>query len=103
MCKPVVIATSRPSARDSLCHRSGVGQPFSRDLRVDVTVNQIGFTPGASKSACSRAARPQRFEVIRTTDQKVAFSGPLAASNGDFGTLPRRRFQRGQGSGHILH
>lgn len=61
------------------------GQPFSRDLRVDVTVNQIGFGPGASKRCVLQAPGPENFELIRTNDQKVVFSGPLAVSNGDFG------------------
>jgi hypothetical protein len=61
------------------------GQTFPRDLRVDVIVNQIGFAPEASKKCVLKAPGPARFEVIRTTDQKVVFSGPLAVSNGDFG------------------
>jgi len=61
------------------------GQTFPRDLRVDVTVNQIGFAPEASKKCVLQGPGPQRFEVIRTTDQKIVFSGPLAASDGDFG------------------
>ena len=35
-----------------------VGQPFSRDLRVDVTVNQIGFAPGAAKRCVLKVSRP---------------------------------------------
>ncbi len=61
------------------------GETFPRDLRVDVTVNQIGFAPEASKKCVLKGPGPERFEVIRTTDQKVVFSGPLAASDGDFG------------------
>jgi hypothetical protein len=64
---------------------SASGETFTRDLRVDVTVNQIGFEPGASKRCVLKAPGPERFEVIRTNDQKVVFSGPLADSNGDFG------------------
>ena len=62
-------------------------QSFSRDLRVDVTMNQIGFTPGASKRCVVKDRTAERFEVIRTTDQTVAYSGPLAESKGDFGTF----------------
>jgi hypothetical protein len=61
------------------------GETFRRDLQVDVTVNQIGFAPEASKKCVLKAPGPERFEVIRTNDQKVVFSGPLVASNGDFG------------------
>ena len=62
-----------------------VGQPFARDLRVDVTVNQVGFTPGAAKKCVLKAPGPDRFEVIRTTDRKVVLAGPLAVAHGDFG------------------
>ena len=50
-----------------------------------MTVNQIGFAPEAAKQCVLKAPGPETFEVIRTTDLKVVFSGPLAASNGDFG------------------
>ncbi len=63
------------------------GETFPRDLRVDVILNQVGFAPGAAKKCVLQAPGPDRFEVIRTTDQKVVFSGPLAASNGDFGSF----------------
>ncbi len=62
-----------------------LGETFPRDLRVDVILNQVGFAPGAAKKCVLKAPGPERFEVIRATDQKVVFSGPLAASNGDFG------------------
>ncbi len=64
-----------------------LGETFPRDLRVDVTVNQIGFAPGASKKCVLKEPGPQHFEVIRTTDQKVVFSGPLTVSDGDFGSF----------------
>ncbi len=63
------------------------GETFPRDLRVDVTVNQIGFAPEASKRCVLKGSGPERFEVIRTTDQKVVHSGPLVASDGDFGSF----------------
>ena len=66
---------------------SSSGQTFPRDLRVDVTVNQIGFAPEASKKCVLRGPGPERFEVIRTTDQKVVFSGLLVTSGGDFGSF----------------
>ncbi|MCU0913195.1 MAG: glycoside hydrolase family 9 protein [Planctomycetes bacterium] len=62
-----------------------VGQPFARDLRVEVTVNQIGFAPEASKRCVLRAPGPEGFEVIRTSDRKVVFSGRFVVSDGDFG------------------
>jgi hypothetical protein len=75
------------------------GQTFSRDLRVDVTVNQIGFAPEASKRCVLKGPGPERFEVIRTTDQKVVFAGPLAASDGDFGSFLVGDFSNVRGAG----
>jgi hypothetical protein len=54
---------------------------------MDVTVNQVGFTPDAAKTCVTRECEEERFEVIRTNDLKVVFSGPLAASKGDFGSF----------------
>ncbi len=64
-----------------------LGQTFSRDWRVEVTVNQVGFAPGAAKRCVLKSPGPKRFEVIRTTDQRVAFSGALVESRGDFGSF----------------
>ena len=64
-----------------------LGQTFSRDLRVDVFVSQVGFASEASKRCVLKDRAGERFEVIRTTDQSVAFTGPLVESKGDFGTF----------------
>lgn len=62
-------------------------QTFPRDLRVDVAMNQAGFAPEASKRCVLEDRTSESFEVVRTTDLKVAFSGPLVESRGDFGTV----------------
>jgi hypothetical protein len=69
-----------------------LGQPFSRDLQVDVRVNQVGFAPGAAKFCVLPEGPADRFEVIRTDDLKVVFSGPLVRSQGDFGSFSRGDF-----------
>ncbi len=51
------------------------GQPFSRDLRVDVTVNQVGFAPGAAKTCVLKERTADRFDVIRTDDQPFMGDG----------------------------
>jgi hypothetical protein len=66
-----------------------LGQPFSRDLRVDVMVNQVGFAPDAAKMCVLKEGPADRFQVIRTDDQRVVFSGPLVRSQGDFGSFLR--------------
>jgi glycosyl hydrolase family 9/cellulase-like Ig domain-containing protein len=60
-------------------------QTFSRDLKVDIAVNQVGFTPGAAKCCVLGGDRPSPFQVIRADTLAVAFSGTLVESNGDFG------------------
>jgi hypothetical protein len=88
MCPPVSFTSGRCLLFLVLCSAGpAIGQSFSRDLRVDVIVNQIGFAPEASKKCVLKGPGPERFEVIRTTDQKVVFSGPLAVSDGDFGSF----------------
>ncbi|HSW00355.1 MAG TPA: cellulase N-terminal Ig-like domain-containing protein, partial [Sedimentisphaerales bacterium] len=69
-----------------------LGQPFSRDVQVDVRVNQVGFGPGAAKFCVLQEGPADRFEVIRTDDLKVVFSGPLVRSQGDFGSFARGDF-----------
>jgi hypothetical protein len=61
------------------------GQPFPRDWRVDVALNQIGFAPGASKRCVLTGRDAARFEVVRASDLKVVFAGDLVESAGDFG------------------
>ena len=63
------------------------GQTFSRDQRVDIAVNQIGFTPGASKQCVLKESDAKSFEVIRTDTLAVVLSQPLVESKGDFGTF----------------
>jgi hypothetical protein len=60
-------------------------QSFPRDLRVDVTLNQIGFTPRAAKRCVLDDVDATEFQVLRTNDLKVVFSGRLVQSKGDFG------------------
>jgi hypothetical protein len=60
-------------------------QPFPRDLRVDVALNQVGYAPAASKRCVLAGRGPARFEVVRAVDLKVVFSGDLVESDGDFG------------------
>jgi hypothetical protein len=60
-------------------------QTFTRHWNVDVYVNQVGFVPTAAKTCAVRGDQTADFQVIRMEDQKVVFTGKLAASKGDFG------------------
>ncbi len=67
---------------DRLC-----GQPFSRDWRVDIAINQTGFTPQASKLCVLKKSEATSFEVVRADTMEVMFSGTLVQASGDFGTF----------------
>ena len=62
-------------------------QPFTRNLKVDVFVNQVGFVPAASKRCVVPGDAATDFEVIRLEDRKVVFTGKLKPSRGDFGVF----------------
>lgn len=64
-----------------------LGQPFSRDLQVDIIVNQVGYPVRAAKQCVLQHRPAGRFEVVRTTDQQVVLTGELAESKGDFGVF----------------
>src|SRR5690349_10028192 len=61
-------------------------QSFSRDLQVDVYVNQVGFVPDAHKR-CVVPNDPgaRQFQIIKLESQQVIFTGQLSEATGDFG------------------
>ena len=66
---------------------------FSRDLQVDIAVNQVGFVPEAAKlCVVKQKSGAEAFKVIRTTDLTVVFSDSLTKRKGDFGTFLRGDF-----------
>jgi hypothetical protein len=69
------------------CGARASGQTFSRDVQVDVILNQVGFTPGASKQCLLEDCEANVFAVIRTEDPTKVFSAPLTKTEGDFGTF----------------
>lgn len=60
-------------------------QRLSRDLNVDVLVNQVGYMPSAGKFCISKGRLKRDFEVIDVTTQKVVFRGIFRIGSGDFG------------------
>ncbi len=61
-------------------------QRLSRDLNVDILVNQAGYLPSAGKICVVKGETSGRFEVIDVVTNHVAYSGELKPSGGDFGT-----------------
>ena len=61
------------------------GQRLSRDLIVDLWINQAGYVPEAGKSVVTRGLRTNKFEVINTVTLEVAYTGNFKPASGDFG------------------
>ena len=59
------------------------GQRLSRDLNVDLLVNQVGYVPQAGKTFVTKGIINGKFEVINLETQKVAYTGVLKPNPGD--------------------
>jgi len=75
-------------------------QRFSRDLNLDLAVNQVGYRPGAAKTCITRGETEQKFEVINLETQKVVFSGAFKPVRGDFGDFSVGDFSEVAREGH---
>lgn len=61
-------------------------QTYSRNVPLTVTVNQVGFTPGASKMAVMPGEEPVAFEVRQLPADRVVYRGTMQPTDGrDFG------------------
>ncbi len=75
-------------------------QRLSRDLQVDLLINQAGYTPDAGKFCITKGEKRRNFEVISLESQKVIFSGILQPNSGDFGNYLRGDFSNLTQMGH---
>ena len=60
-------------------------ESITRDLKVEVSVNQVGFTCDADKSCVVPGNENQSFRVVRTSDNAAVYRGELAQKSCDFG------------------
>jgi len=60
-------------------------QRLSRDLNVDLLINQAGYVPQAGKTCVTKGIINAGFEVIDLETQKVVYRGILKPDPGDFG------------------
>lgn len=58
---------------------------LSRDMNVDLLVNQAGYLPDASKKCIVQGVRRQNFDIIHVVSNKVVFTGQFQPRSGDFG------------------
>jgi hypothetical protein len=75
-------------------------QRLSRDLNVDLLVNQVGYVPQAGKTFVTKGIINGKFEVINLETQKVAYSGVIKPNPGDFGDYSTGDFSALNKEGH---
>ncbi|MGC9329819.1 MAG: glycoside hydrolase family 9 protein, partial [Candidatus Hinthialibacter sp.] len=61
------------------------GQTLSRDLNVDLLMNQAGYVPNAAKFCITKGNAERNFDVIHIVSGRTVFSGSLKPNSGDFG------------------
>ncbi|MBK8881551.1 MAG: glycoside hydrolase family 9 protein [Bacteroidales bacterium] len=62
-----------------------ISQRLSRDLNVDLLINQSGYLPGAGKNLVAPGKRNGKFEIVDLENQTIVFTGFLHPFSGDFG------------------
>jgi hypothetical protein len=75
-------------------------QRFSRELDVDLWLNQAGYVPGAGKTVVAKGLLNRKYEVIRLDNQQVAFEGHFTPRTCDFGDYSTGDFSALAQEGH---
>lgn len=75
-------------------------QRLSRDLNVDLLVNQVGYVPYAGKTFVTKGTINAKFEVINLETQKVVYTGAIKPDPGDFGEYSVGNFTSLTQEGH---
>jgi hypothetical protein len=76
------------------------GQRLSRDLNVDLLINQVGYVPSAGKKIVTRGKINGKFEVVDLETRTVVFTGFLHPEQGDFGDYSAGDFSELRRTGH---
>jgi hypothetical protein len=75
-------------------------QRISRDLNVDLLVNQAGYVPNAGKTIVVRGVITGTFDVIDLVTREVIYSGAFKTDPGDFGSYSTGDFSSLTKEGH---
>jgi|GEM_PF-593720 len=67
-------------------------QKLTRDLNMNILVNQAGYLPGSSKMLLVKGITTGTFEVVDLKDQKSVFKGQMKPLPGDFGDYSAGEF-----------
>lgn len=75
-------------------------QKISRDLNIDLLINQAGYTPAASKTVITKGIVSARFQVVDIPSMKVVHTGTFSPAKGDFGDYSSGDFSGVTKEGH---
>ncbi|HCU21109.1 MAG TPA: hypothetical protein DF818_17895 [Bacteroidales bacterium] len=75
-------------------------QKISRDLNVDLLINQAGYTPNASKTVVTKGTVSGKFEVVDIQSMKTVHTGTFKPAKGDFGDYSTGDFSGITREGH---
>jgi hypothetical protein len=75
-------------------------QRLSRDLNVDLLINQVGYLPSAGKKIVTKGKVNGRFEITDLATQTVVFTGFFHPEPGDFGDYSVGDFSDLKRTGH---
>jgi hypothetical protein len=94
-----IIAIILINSTFSLTHEIS-GQRLSRDLNVDLLINQVGYVPKAGKNIVTKGVKDGKFEIIDVETKAVVFTGFFRPDSGDFGNYSRGDFTELKRAGH---
>jgi hypothetical protein len=75
-------------------------QRLSRELNVDLWINQAGYVPAAGKTVVTKGLLNRTYEVIRLENQQVVFTGRFTPNTCDFGDYSTGDFSAVTQEGH---
>lgn len=75
-------------------------QRISRDLNVDLLINQAGYVSGSGKTIVTKGTVTSPFRIIDLATGKIAFSGSFKPRPGDFGAYSAGDFSSLTKEGH---
>ena len=75
-------------------------QSFSRDLKVDLLVNQAGYVPNTSKTVVTKGLTDREYEVISLETLTVVLKGNFRSNKCDFGDYSTGDFSSLTQEGH---
>jgi hypothetical protein len=77
-----------------------MSQRLSRDLNVDLLINQVGYLPGAGKNIVTKGSTNGKFEIMDLDTRTIVFTGYLHAEKSDFGEYSVGDFSELKRTGH---